>query len=324
MAPLDELLDRYIDACRARGLSQGTITYRRLYLNHFVCWLLEQGVGDIRSVTRETIGGYVGELQAHRYRRQHAAPWRPLTARTKAQRLAIIAAFFEWLCEKRVLLASPASEIAGKPLPPALPVHVPSESEVLRMLAAPDAHTAAGKRNRAILEMFYSTGMRRAELASLDLSDLDLTTGTVLIRCGKGGRARVVPIGETATDALLDYIQNARPRLLRKLGVTALFITTTTGSRLSKQAIWLLVRETARAAGFDRRLTPHQLRHACATHMLRAGADIRYVQELLGHAKLEATEIYTHVAIRDLSGVHARTHPRCSTAAKEESKKQRD
>ncbi|MEW6365922.1 MAG: tyrosine-type recombinase/integrase [Acidobacteriota bacterium] len=311
MVSLADHLDQYLHACGAQGLSQGTIVYRRLYLRHFVNWLLERSVDDIRRVSSETIAEYARELRAHRYRRQNTAPWRPLTPRTRAQRLAIVHRFFQWLCRGRVLLADPTSDLAGKPLPQPLPVRVPSESEMLQILAAPDASTAIGRRNRAILELLYSTGMRRAELEALDLSDLDLASGTVLIRCGKGGRSRVVPIGDTAAAALLDYIENARPCFLRRPGVTALFVAANTGHRLSKKGMWQMVRDVARAAGFHHRLSPHQFRHACGTHMLRAGANLRHVQQLLGHSKIESTEIYTHVAIRDLADVHARTHPRC-------------
>jgi integrase/recombinase XerD len=304
-------VDGYLRACEARGLRAETIAYRRLYLTHFAGWLLDRGVSDVRQVNEGMIAEYVRELRAHRYRRRRDAPWRALEPRTIAQRIEIIAAFFEWLCRERVLFANPMSAFAGRRLPKALPVRVPSERDVVLLLDAARATTAVGKRNRAILELLYSTGMRRAELEGLDLSDLDLAAGAVLIRSGKGGRARVVPMGDAASEKLLDYIQNARPDFLRRAGITALFLASTTGRRLSKQGIWLMMRELSRAAGFDRPVTPHQLRHACATHMLRAGCDVRHVQAMLGHAKIETTEIYTRVAIRDLASVHARTHPRC-------------
>jgi integrase/recombinase XerD len=307
----DDHLDAYLKACEARGLQPGTLDYRRLYLRHFMDWLRERGIADVRCVNGETIAGYARELQAHRYRRRKTASWRLLAARTRAQRLGVVHGFFRWLCGRRVLLADPTSGLAGKPLPKVLPVGVPSESEVMRLIEAADPARSAGRRNRAILELFYSTGMRLAELEALDLSDLDLTSGTVLVRSGKGGRSRVVPLGEAAAEALLDYIQNVRPQFLRRLGIPALFLASTTGHRLTKKAIWQMMHEISRTAGFEAPVTPHQLRHACATHMLRAGCDIRHVQAILGHVKLETTEIYTHVAIRDLAAVHARTHPRC-------------
>ena len=157
----------------------------------------------------------------------------------------------------------------------------------------------------------YSTAMRIAEAAALDTADLDQTAGTLLIRRGKGGKERVVPMGNTATSVLLDYLQHARLRFVSsKPGVTALFLAATTGNRLSKASIREIVREAARKAGIDRRINPHAIRHACATHMLRAGADLRHIQQLLGHSRIDTTEIYTHVDATDLAKVHARTHPR--------------
>ncbi|MEW6368632.1 MAG: tyrosine-type recombinase/integrase, partial [Acidobacteriota bacterium] len=161
----------------------------------------------------------------------------------------------------------------------------------------------------------YSTALRLSELAALDLTDLDLTAGTLIVRCGKGSRQRVVPLGDVAIAALLDYLQNARRYFHRRPGVEALFLAAThcgsTGNRLSKASIREIVRNASRAAGLDRPINPHQVRHACATHMLRAGADLRHIQQLLGHARIDTTEIYTQVDVSDLADVLARSHPRC-------------
>ena len=201
----------------------------------------------------------------------------------QGQRLRIIGDFLRWLVEHHVILANPFGWIRAKPLPKRLPAQIPTESEIERILAAASSGTRSDveRRNRAIIELMYSTAMRIAEAAALDTADLDQTAGTLLIRRGKGGKERVVPMGNTATSVLLDYLQHARLRFVSsKPGVTALFLAATTGNRLSKASIREIVREAARKAGIDRRINPHAIRHACATHILRAGADLRHIGEL--------------------------------------------
>ena len=311
-----ELLDRYVKACEVKGLAAGTIRYRRDYVRHFIEW--RRG-SDLRSLTSDEMTAYAQELAVYRYRQSkaEAAPSKPLAQRTQEQRLRIIGDFLRWLVEHHVILANPFGGIRAKPLPKRLPARIPTESEIERILAAASSGTRSDieRRNRAIIELMYSTAMRIAEAASLDTTDLDLTAGTLFIRHGKGGRSRVVPIGRTATTTLLDYLQHARSGFMQKPGVTALFLAAThcgtTGQRLSKASIREIVREAARKAGIDRRINPHAIRHACATHMLRAGADLRHIQQLLGHSRIDTTEIYTHVDATDLANVHARTHPRC-------------
>jgi len=308
---VDALLDRYVKACEAKGLAAETIRYRRDYVRHFIEWRRGR---DLRLITSDEMIEYAHELALYRYRQSkaEAAPWKPLASRTREQRLWIIGEFLQWLVEHHVILANPFGGIRSKPLPKRLPARIPTESEIERILAAASGtRSDVERRNRAIIELMYSTAMRIAEAASLDTTDLDLTAGTLLIRHGKGGKSRVVPMGNTATSALLDYLQHARPRFVSsKPGVTALFLAATTGNRLSKMSIRLIVREAARKAGIDRRINPHAIRHACATHMLRAGASLRHIQQLLGHSRIDTTEIYTHVDTSDLANVLARTHPR--------------
>ena len=287
---------------------------RRQYLRHFLGWL---GGRDLRTLTAEEMRGYVVELAAYRYRREKAekAPWRALAPHTQAQRLWIVIELLEWLVERRLLLANPASGIFPKTPPRKLPKRIPTEPEMTRVLAAPNTRTAVGRRDRAILELMYSTGLRVAEVAALDLQDLDLTSGTVHVRRGKGGKARVVPLGDMAVAALLDYLQHSRPGFAEKPGCAALFVANDqscfAGSRLSTHGIRFIVHRAARNAGIDRPISPHQVRHACATHMLRAGCDLAHIQQLLGHSRIDTTEIYTHVDVSDLADVLARSHPRC-------------
>ena len=309
------LLDRYVKACEAKGLAAETIRYRRDYVRHFIAW--RRG-SDLRSLTSDEMIAYAHELALYRYRQSkaEAAPWKLLTNRTREQRLWIIGDFLQWLVEHHVILVNPFHRVRAKPLPKRLPARIPTESEIERILAAASGtRSDVERRNRAIIELMYSTAMRIAEAAAIDTTDLDLTAGTLLIRHGKGGRSRVVPIGEAATSALLDYLQHTRPGFVSsKPGVAALFLAAThcgtTGQRLSKASIREIVREAGRKAGIDRRINPHQIRHACATHMLRAGADLRHIQQLLGHSRIDTTEIYTQVDASDLANVLARTHPR--------------
>ncbi|MGH3089120.1 MAG: tyrosine-type recombinase/integrase [Rubrobacteraceae bacterium] len=267
---------------------------------------------SLGQITHEDLAAYQKELLAHRYRRSPKGAWKPLAATTRYERQAVVCRFFDWLVSQRVLLADPAAKAwprwNGRPLPR----RALCEKEIERLLAAPDPKSPFGLRDRAILELFYSSGLRLGELAALDLTDIDLSGGTVLVRAGKGAKSRVVPLGETAGKALALYLRDARPCLAKNPGVNALFLGgrgVGKGRRLVACSIGERVSMAADKAGLLG-VTPHRLRHSVATHLLRAGADIRHVQEILGHAHVQTTEIYTHLAIPDLLEAHQRTHPR--------------
>lgn len=320
---LAQACDRFLEACQVRGLAPNTIGMRRQYLRHFTSWLGER---DLQSLRPEEMRAYARELAAYRYRREKAenAPWRALAPHTRAQRLWIVIEFLEWLVARRQLLANPASGLCPKLPPRKLPRRIPTESEMIRLLAAPNPRTSIGRRDRAILELMYSTGLRVAEVAALDVADLDLTAGTLIVRRGKSGKGRVVPLGRAAVAALLDYLQHSRPGFVQKPGTTALFLANDqnvlAGNRFTTYGIRAMVHKVARKAGIDRPIAPHQFRHACATHMLRAGCDLHHIQRLLGHARVDTTEIYTHVDTTDLAAVLARSHPRCTNSTKQRSR----
>jgi site-specific recombinase XerD len=178
------------------------------------------------------------------------------------------------------------------------------------MCEAPDVATAFGVRDRVALELLYGTAVRRAELLALDVDDVSVEERTLRVERGKGGKGRVVPFGEPAAEILSKYLQWVRPELLRRTPrERALLLNGITG-RLGCDGLADIVAAAAVAAGIGRRVTPHALRHACATHMLENGADIRYLQELLGHASLTSTQVYTHVSLRHLRETYARCHPR--------------
>jgi integrase/recombinase XerD len=194
-------------------------------------------------------------------------------------------------------------------LPKAIPI-----PDVERLIELPSSDLL-GRRDRAILEVLYGTGVRISELAALDVDDIDLDGGSVLVRSGKGGKGRVVPVGRAAREALRDYLGVTRPELAKKLKGgpaahrAALFLNAR-GGRLSRQGCWKILKAYARAAGLEEKVSPHTLRHSFATHMLDGGADIRVVQELLGHANVTTTQVYTLVTDRRLREVYLTSHPR--------------
>ena len=212
-------------------------------------------------------------------------------------------------------IASDPTAAVGSPqrlrsLPQAIPVW-----EVERLLAVP-GHDLLGRRDRAVLETLYGGGLRISELVGLDVDDADLDGASLLVRAGKGGKGRMVPLGGAARAALGGYLTVTRPELVRKArrptAPVGLFLNAR-GSRLSRQGCWKLVKDAARSAGLAGRVSPHTLRHSCATHMLEGGADIRVVQELLGHVSLATTQVYTLVSEGRLREVYLDSHPRART-----------
>lgn len=310
------LVERYLKAREASGTRPGTLRLQRVLLSAFISWLYGRGVKDLRQVMPEDLRAYQSHLVTYRYRRSKAegASWKPLASRSRWDAMAAVCHLFRWLVAKRILLADPSATIELGRRKRFQPVNVLTEEEARRLLAAPDTRTLIGLRDRALLELFYSSGLRRAEVSALDITDVDLTGGTVLVRTGKGGKSRLVPLGEKAAQALLLYVEKARPRFSRKPGVTALFLAAdrcgNTGSRLAPASIEMRVELAAKKAGIQRPITPHAFRHSLATHLLRAGASLRHVQAILGHARIDTTETYTHLLAEDLARVHANSHPR--------------
>jgi integrase/recombinase XerD len=232
----------------------------------------------------------------------------PLSLATQASYLQRVRSLFAFLERQGLVLRSPASEIVI-PISSPLPRTVLSVSQAARLMEAPRADTKAGRRDRAILELIYGTGIRRGECMRLDVADLDLQERTLLVRDGKGHKDRMVPLPGRAAEALCAYLQDARPHLVRDPGERALFLTAWCGHRLTDVSVGFLVQQHARAAGLGS-LHPHTLRHTCATHLLGGGADVRQVQALLGQKRLKTTSLYTRVVVDDLRQVLARSHPR--------------
>ncbi|MGH9365880.1 MAG: tyrosine-type recombinase/integrase [Thermoanaerobaculia bacterium] len=305
---LAHLVEEYLADSLAKGRTRGTVAYRRVYLGQLLTWLEQRGVTRARLVTPRLLGEYLVHLKARVTDYNRAQP-SPLSVKTLAAEVSVLRSFFRHLAVRRVLLFDPAEGLRlGDPAQP-LPKEILTEADVCVLLAAPGTDTL-GLRDRAILETLYSSGLRRAELCGLDLYDLDVASGLVRVRGGKGGRDRIVPIGREALAAIRRYLAEARLALVRRPKEPALFLAAVTHQRLGLKTMNLIVRSRAEAAGIGRRVTPHVLRHTCATHLLRGGADIRHVQAILGHASVATTQIYTRVAVEDLVAVHARHHPR--------------
>lgn len=311
---LHEAANRRLTALEARGLRPSTLRTCKQSLDHFGRFLDGEGITDLRRVTPETIRAWARELARYRYTRSKRYDPKPLEPTTRYRRLADVCHLFAWLVRERFLLTDPAAGVRPNAAPRVLPRNVLSESQVALLLATIDRTTPIGRRDAAIVELFYSTGLRVGELLALDLGDVDLSGGVVLVRAGKGGTNRVVPLGETAARAIGSYIQNGRAVDPRHPGVTALFLRADRnpmrGTRLGWTAIGRTLARLEKAAGLNRHITAHTFRHSVATHMLRAGAGIRHVQELLGHVRIRTTEIYTRVTVNDVREAHARSHPR--------------
>jgi integrase/recombinase XerD len=233
---------------------------------------------------------------------------KPLGITTQRARLGGLMNFFAWLCKRRVLETNPASELELPRPERRLPVAAFSVAEVEAVLSQPDITDPLGLRDRAALELLYSTGIRRAELVRLEVSDLNGEKRLLHIRQGKGRKDRVVPVGSRAMRWLEKYLEDVRPLLMMGASVPALFLTGY-GEPFNPDALGRKVVAYIEAAHTGHKGGAHLFRHTCATHLLEGGADIRYIQQLLGHAKLETTAIYTEVSILQLQAVHARCHP---------------
>lgn len=298
----------FVEWTRAVGLAEQTAVIRTAALNYFIRWCEAQRINGVRDIGRDLLERYQSHL--FHYRKRNG---RPLAITTQVTRLNPIKAFFKWLARTRQIAANPAADLIIPRIPRRIPGRVMTVAEVERILAIPDVRSPAGIRDRAILEVLYSTGARRTELARIDLRDVLLEEKTLFIRSGKGGRDRVVPLGARAAYWLRRYLQDSRSLLAQ--GSDNTFFLTDYGEPFRKNRLGDLVKRYLAKARVPVPGACHTFRHACATHMLENGADIRYIQALLGHADLSTTQIYTRVSIEGLREVHAATHPSARAAA---------
>jgi integrase/recombinase XerD len=304
------LSERFFEALLVDNYSPRTVSAWRYKLRPFLTWCHERGVHRPPEVTRDLLERF--KAWQHAYRDEDG---KGLAVLSQVGRLIVIRAFFKWLARKNLILFNPASEVDYPKVGFRLPKVVFTPAEAEQVLAGPDVQWPLGLRDRAILETLYSTGLRRMEVANLDLTDVDEGHGTVLVRQGKGDKDRVVPIGERAIAWVAKYVADARPFLVQGATTAALFVSKL-GTRLTASALTKMAHRYVRAAELGKLAACHAFRHSMATAMLENGADIRFIQEMLGHAKLTSTQVYTRVSIAKLKAVHTATHPAATLAGR--------
>ncbi len=298
------LIAQYLEHLGVRNYSPRTVSNCRVYLAYFTAWAAERGLTRPSEITKPILDRYQRWL--YHYRSEKTG--RPLSFRTQHVRLTPIRTFFKWLTKENVLLSNPASELELPKLEKRLPKHVLTVAEVERVLNSIDLADPLGVRDRAMVETLYSTGMRRSELLHLAVVDLDTERGTLFIRQGKGAKDRMVPVGERAIVWIEKYQRELRPALVVAPDPGTLFLTNC-GEPFTPGRLTQLVGRIVRGAGIGKTGACHLFRHTMATLMLEHGADVRFIQQMLGHARLTSTEIYTQVSIRALKAIHDATHP---------------
>ena len=302
-------VDRYLDHLMVeRGLSANTLAAYRRDLDRYVAFCVKRDVIAPEQVVDATIRSFVASISASTWGEEE----RPYSARSVARALSSVRSFHRFLRREDALDRDPAADVVQPKLPRSLP-HPLSVDEIARLVEAPDGRTSAGLRDRAILEVLYGAGLRISELVGLDVDDVDLEEGFVRV-VGKGGKEREVPIGGFAREAVSIYLTRVRPSFASTATRGALFLNQR-GGRLSRQSCSRLLAAHAQTAKIERRVTLHTLRHSFATHLLEGGADIRVVQELLGHASVATTQIYTWVTKDHLREVYYTSHPRARRGA---------
>jgi integrase/recombinase XerD len=301
--PLAIMMHEHLDALRTRGYSEYTVRGRRVHITYFIEWAEEHGLREPMEITRPILERYQRHL--FYYRKKNGEP---MSFRSQHSRLVPLRVWFKWMTRQNYILHNPASEIDLPRLGRTLPKNILSPHEIELVMMQPTLADPIGFRDRAILEVLYSCGLRRLELVNLKLYDLQLDRGLVVVRQGKGKKDRYVPIGERATAWLEKYIRETRPELAIEPDDMTVFLTAQ-GEPFSRDHLTWTVRTHIVAAQLGKVGACHLLRHTMATHMHENGADIRHIQAILGHEDIKTTQIYTHVAIRALQQVHAATHP---------------
>lgn len=301
--PLHTYLDAWCEWALAAGYSEHTMSGRRAAVLRFIVWADERGISHPTDITRPMLERYQRTLYQHR--KSNGAP---LSVTAQLGLLTALIAWFRWLVRQHHVLMNPAADLELPKKPHALPKTILTVGQVETILNQADPSTLLGIRNRAIMEVFYSTGIRRMELMHLKLYDLDTERGTLMIRQGKGRKDRFIPIGERACKWADKYLVEVRPEIVAGFDDQTLFLDDF-GQPMDVRFLGDLMRRHVEAGGITTPGACHVFRHAMATHMLENGADIRFIQAMLGHANLETTQIYTQVSMTKLKEIHAATHP---------------
>ena len=294
---MDQLIDEFLNYLSVeRGLSNNTIISYKRDLRKFFNYLRAARVSSIEKVSRQTISSFMLDEKD-----------KGLSANSISRGLACLKSFFKFLLMENKIKDNITGVIESPKLWKRLP-DVLRLDEVEAILNAPNVRDVAGARDRAAIELMYATGMRVSELVNLKMDDLHIEVG--FAKCyGKGGKERIVPFGKKARESILRYLEKSRPRLLKKKVSNALFLTRL-GKAMSRQTFWKIIKKYTKEARIKKDVTPHSLRHSFATHILERGADLRIVQEMLGHADISTTQIYTHVNKDRLKSIHKKFHPR--------------
>ena len=291
-----ELVDRFLGHLAVeRGASPNTVRAYAADLARYLEWAGRAEIDPI-TLSHRQLRLYLAELDTAGYAR-----------RTVARRLSAVRSLFAYLLTEGLASSDPSSVLAAPKVPKRLPKIVPTDA-LLALLEWPDPDTRTGMRDRAVLELLYATGARVSELSELRLGDLDLAQGQITVM-GKGSKQRIVPIHRRATDVLHAYLAAGRPALAKPDSDDHVFLSSR-GRPLSADAVRRMFKQGLVAVGTSRSLSPHTMRHTFATHLVEAGADLRTVQELLGHVALSTTQIYTHLSMKRLKDVHKDAHPR--------------
>lgn len=303
-SPLHEVADTWLNHLAVeRGAAGNTLSNYRRDVNRYLEWLEQAGVSDLKDVTTSQVEAYMADL------RRGYARHRPLAASSANRALVVARGLHKFAVTEGEVAVDVATEVS----PPSTGTHLPETLSVDEVSALIDAvpqgpeATALGLRDRALLEMLYGTGARISELMRVDVDDISGGDGIIKLE-GKGGKQRLVPVGSMAQAAVDAYLVRGRPALSRGLS-PAVFLNTR-GKRLSRQSAWAVIQQAVVRAGLSKKISPHTLRHSFATHLLEGGADVRTVQELLGHSSVTTTQIYTHVSADSLREVWRTAHPR--------------
>ncbi len=279
-----------------RRFSENTVDAYRRDIERFLASSHLKSAEDMKKVTRETLRSYLFRLN-----RENLSPG------SIARNLAALKSFFRFLINEKFLELDPTEDMESPRPEKKLPVYLTME-EVDLILSQPDMKTALGLRNSAMLELLYATGMRVSELISLKTNQLNLEAGYV-IAFGKGSKERIIPMGETAMDRVVRYLHSSRGELVKGRNVPELFVNRF-GKKMTRQGFWKILGHYAALAGINRKISPHKLRHSFATHLLDRGADLRSVQQMLGHVDISTTQIYTFVSRERIKSIYDKHHPR--------------
>ncbi len=302
---------RFIEYLQALNYSPKTLVNYGRDVKVFLDWLIENtALNSIADATAAHLSQYQIALYQIEIEDEKTGEKKRLTTGTQSNKLAAMKRFFHWLWQEGLIVHNPSASIQMPKQPKLLPKNILTPQEAKRLIESIPTKKPRDIRDRAILEVMYATGIRRAELVNLSIYDVEMQTGTMRIEHGKGDETRLVPLTASAQSALKLYLEESRSCFAIEPGQINLFVSSRSGGKLDAADIVRIVQKAARAAKIKKHITPHTLRHSCATHLLKGKADIRQIQKLLGHRRLSSTEIYTHVELGDLAEVISRCHPR--------------